>query len=517
MSQIRLFISSAQKEFAKERKALRDFLRGDPLLRRFFEAFLFEEAPAKDRRADEVYLNEVERSSIYIGFFGNEYGVPDKKGLSPTHREFLRATDLKKHRLIFVKGGDDSIRKPQMRALIEEAESQLVRRRFVTTVELIAGIYASLIDYLADKDFLRFGPFDASICEDAGLKDISALKVKWFLNLARSSRGFPLEAGADMKTVLTHLRLMKKGHPTNAAILLFGREPQRFIYSSEVKCAHFHGTQVQKPIPFYQVYKGNLFELVDQAVNFVLSKIDLAVGTRAASIQAPVAYEIPPEVITEAIVNAIAHRDYTSTASVQVMLFSDRLEVWNPGGLPPALTLKSLLKPHGSYPRNPLVAEPLYLTKYIERMGTGIRDMMERCRTAGLSDPEFKLTDGLVITIRRKPGIAFETVGGITPQVTRPESRPESRLESRLESALAARILLILKNREQGKAGMASELGHKTVSGELNKQIKRLQELGLIEMTIPEKPNSPLQKYRITPKGRDLVAKLAKEVGVNEK
>jgi ATP-dependent DNA helicase RecG len=86
---------------------------------------------------------------------------------------------------------------------------------------------------------------------------------------------------------------------------LFGKQPQRFLISSEVKCAHFHGTTVRKPIPFYQVYKGNLFELVDQAVNFVLSKIDLAVGTRAQGPEAPVAYEIPPEVIAEAIVKEI--------------------------------------------------------------------------------------------------------------------------------------------------------------------------------------------------------------------
>ena len=72
MSQIRIFISSVQKEFAQERKALRDFLRGDPLLRRFFDVFLFEEGPAKDRRTDELYLDEVERSAIYIGIFGNE-------------------------------------------------------------------------------------------------------------------------------------------------------------------------------------------------------------------------------------------------------------------------------------------------------------------------------------------------------------------------------------------------------------------------------------------------------------
>jgi predicted HTH transcriptional regulator len=112
---------------------------------------------------------------------------------------------------------------------------------------------------------------------------------------------------------------LNKGKITNAAILLFGKEPQRFFLTSEVKCAHFHGKIVEKPIPFYQVYKGNLFELVDQAVNFVLSKIDFAVGTRAKGPIVPTAYEIPPEVIEEAVVNAIAHRDYNSVASVQVM------------------------------------------------------------------------------------------------------------------------------------------------------------------------------------------------------
>ena len=64
MNPMRIFISSVQKEFAEERAALRDYLRGDPLLRRFFEVFLFEEEPATDRRADEVYLDEVERCDI---------------------------------------------------------------------------------------------------------------------------------------------------------------------------------------------------------------------------------------------------------------------------------------------------------------------------------------------------------------------------------------------------------------------------------------------------------------------
>ena len=119
--------------------------------------------------------------------------------------------------------------------------------------------------------------------------------------------------------------------------------------------------------------------------------------------QAPVRYEIPREVAAEAIVNAVAHRDYTSTGSVQVMLFADRLEVWNPGRLPPSLTLEKLRQAHGSVPANPLLAEPMYLTGYIERMGTGTRDMIRRCTEAGLPEPEFAVSDGFQTIVRRTP------------------------------------------------------------------------------------------------------------------
>ena len=74
-----------------------------------------------------------------------------------------------------------------------------------------------------------------------------------------------------------------------------------------MKCAHFHGAEVAKPIPSYQIHRGTVFELIVQTVDFVLSKINLSIGTRQRSVRVSRTYEIPKEVITEVIVNAVAH------------------------------------------------------------------------------------------------------------------------------------------------------------------------------------------------------------------
>ena len=493
MTPLRIFLSSVQKEFAAERAALRDYLRGDALMRRFFDVFLFEEVPAADRRVDVLYLDEVDRADLYLGLFGNDYGFEDAEGVSPTQREFERATQRLVPRLVFVKGADDHAKHPRMQALIGQAGNELIRRRFGTVAELVGAVYAALIGFLAERGLIRSGPFDATASPKATLEDLDPERMGWFIREARRARGFPLAESATPRELLTHLNLLDDGRPTNAAVLLFGRQPQRFLMASEVKCAHFHGTEVAKPIPSYQVYKGNAFALVDQAVDFVMSKIALRVGTRAAGPQADVRYEIPREVVVEAIVNAVAHRDYTSNGSVQVMLFADRLEVWNPGRLPQSLTLAMLREPHGSVPGNPLLAEPLYLLKYIERMGTGTGDMIRLCRAAGLREPEFAQRDGFVTTVWRES----------RPE-SRPEPRPESRPEPQPESqpvSLEIRVLRLLVSGARSKADLSRGLGNKEISGQLNKVIRMLVAEQQVEPTIPDKPNSRLQRYRLTPQG----------------
>ena len=245
-----------------------------------------------------------------------------------------------------------------------------------------------------------------------------------------------------------------------------------------------------------------------------MSKINLAVGTREHSTQAPVAYEMPQEVVREAIVNAVAHRDYTSNGSVQVMLFADRLEVWNPGTLPPSLSLEKLRHPHGSVPGNPLLAEPLYLTKYIERMGTGTGDMIKRCRHAGLPEPEFALTDGFVITLRRNPERAFEAVGGEVTWDKSPDKSPDKSQEKSQEKSPDKSIHGSSGHyRLPGTALEKQRIQAMRVSGieKLFSEHLYVHSGNGLEMTIPEKPNSRLQKYRLTPEGKALLARLSKK------
>lgn len=87
-------------------------------------------------------------------------------------------------------------------------------------------------------------------------------------------------------------------------------------------------------------------------------------------------------------------RDYSSAASVQVMLFKDRLEIWSPGPLPKGMTLAKIYKRHKSYPANPLLAYAMFLRKYVEQTGTGTGDIIARCREWGLPDPKWQVEDG---------------------------------------------------------------------------------------------------------------------------
>ncbi|HHN47846.1 MAG TPA: DUF4062 domain-containing protein [Bacteroidales bacterium] len=509
MNKLRIFISSVQSEFARERQMLYEYISKDALLGRFFEPFIFEYLPASGKKAQRAWLEQVERCDIYLGLFGKQYGFNLVDEISPTEREFDHARTHNKTRLIFLINTERHDRETKMQRLILKAENEVVRKKFSSPEELKTAVYAALVNYMEEKEIIRTVPFDAALCKGATLDNIDPERIRWFIELAREKRNFPLTKSATPEEILTHLNLLRPEGLTSAAILLFGLQPQRFFITAEVRCALFPGYVVEKPITSYQVYKGSVFQQVDAAVEFVLSRINLYIGDRSQSIDVPTRYELPPASVKEAIVNAIAHRDYSSNASVQVMLFRNRLEVWNPGQLPYHLSISKLKQPHASYPANPLLAEPLYLAGYIERMGTGIPDMVKECLEAGLKEPELKQDEAFKTILWRAETNTKQVARQDTLEVT-PQENMQDAMQDTMQVTMQVEHLLEKLEGVMSREELQEKLVINNRDYFRRAYIIKALKAGLIAMTIPNKPNSKNQKYHLTEKGKALQSQLRK-------
>lgn len=499
MTPVRIFISSVMSEFAEERQRLYDYIRTDALLKLFFEPYLFEANPASDSKTQEIFLRAAGESEIYVGIWGLQYGNAAEGETSPTEQEFDAATSKNRYRLIFVKELEDGeTRDPREAELIRRAEGEVVRKKFTDYESLRGNLYAALVHYLEKNEALRLTPFDATPL-DASLDEIDPKKVEWWLGKAKAKHGVKLSMDGGVEPILRHLKLLTDdGRLTAAAILLFGRDPQKFFRQSEVKCAQFYGNDPVKPMPAYHVYEGTVFEMIDQAVDFVMSRIDVRIGTRALSTDVPVDNELPLDAVREAIVNAVTHREYNNNGSVQVMLFRNRLLVLNPGNLPRGMTVEMLSRTHDSEPTNRVLANAIFLAGYIERMGTGTTDIIRLCKESGLQEPVYENNGDFRVTIMR-PDKAGEgqSSGGVTS--TNPTTNPTT-----TNAETTTSLLNLLKGGPLSSKELMERMGLKDKKSFREVYLSRALSCGLIEMTHPENQNHRNQKYRLTEFGKDV-------------
>ena len=489
---LRIFISSVQKEFAEERRLLAEYIRHDPLLGLFFSVFLFEESPAVDVSAAKLYLPEVESSDIYLGIIGGEYGNVDNEGISPTEREYDAATKFGRERLVFLLRG--VVRDARLERFVQKIQTDVVRKSFTTEEELKGAVYAALVRSLEKRGFIRTTPFDLAFDTGCTLSDIDDNKVDDYLRRARSAKKVTIPDNADAKWILEKLEAVSPdGKVSNTGVLLFAKNPQSHFMSSEVKCLQYWGTKVERPIPSYQIYDGGLLELIENAVSFVMGRTNHEVGEPRDGAAAPGRDELPYLAVREAIVNAVCHRDYVSHGGVQVMVFRDRVEIINPGTLPKGWTVDMLTRTHHSEPRNECIAKALNWAGYVERSGNGTESIVERCQAYNLKTPEYL------------PGnVDFRAIIWRESLIHRgPKSGPKS-VEERILSSLA--------NGELSSAELAVAIGQHSLSGKLKLRIKNMLSDGIIEYTIPDKPRSRFQKYRLTDKGRGIWLKLSGSV-----
>ncbi|NOR78878.1 MAG: hypothetical protein GQ523_10825 [Methanophagales archaeon] len=227
--------------------------------------------------------------------------------------------------------------------------------------------------------------WDEKVCEDASLDDISEEKIRQFLRKAKYERRLEIDPDILVKEALERLSLIKGDKLTNAAILLFGKEPQKFFLQTKLRCARYKGTT---PITFIdlKIIEGDIIDQVEEAENFVLSHIKKA--AKIVGFERQEVWEYPINALREAIVNAICHRDYVYSSDITIGVFDDRVEITNPGTLPEPLTPEDLKKKHKSIPRNPLVANAFFLIRNIEQWGEGTNKIVKWCLEHGLREPD---------------------------------------------------------------------------------------------------------------------------------
>ena len=282
-------------------------------------------------------------------------------------------------------------------------------------IEIIVSEYPIKPVFVKDKVFIRVGKTNQKASAEkirsffseqkkkywdaesssAKLNDISPSKVKSFVNKYEEERDVILDGSKSTEAIIKKLKLLNGKKPTNAAVLLFSKEPQYHFYNSLVRCARFKGNE---PIDFEDIQdiEGTVIEQVPAVLSFIRKHLNIAASIRG-KLEREDIWEIPRDALREAIINAICHRDYESTANVQIRIFDNSLEIWNPGLLPNDISVDELKKEHSSIPRNESIARCFYMIKYIEQWGTGTNRIIRLCKEAGIKEPDFKEAGGSFI------------------------------------------------------------------------------------------------------------------------
>ena len=176
--------------------------------------------------------------------------------------------------------------------------------------------------------------------------------------------------------------------PTVAGLLLFGRDPQQFVRSAEIICVRYPGNVMGDEFARQDI-GGPLADQLRQAEAFVVSNMRRGMRIRGLTREETTEYPLP--VVREALVNAIAHRDYSIRGEgIRLLMFNNRLEVYSPGRLPGHVTVANLKDER--YSRNEALVAVLSDMGFIERLGYGIDRMITAMEEAGLPPPVFEET-----------------------------------------------------------------------------------------------------------------------------
>ena len=394
----KIFISSVRREFEYERRFIKQEIENDYILNRFFEVFLYEELSALGASPKEVYTEEAINSDIYIGLIGSDYGSILESGISPTELEYDFYNKTHNDALIYIK--DVEFREDKTEAFIKKVSNHSYTK-FNNRYDLMNAIKESLGDFIA-KNLRNYRAFDSEILLNSSCDDVDLDSLDMFFNVLDYG---PIEKIRDEKGLTKVLSTIRAGEYVDgefrlntAGALFFAKDISKFNLSHQVKMVRFFDDEGVKTFDKAE-FNMSFLKLLEEAelfFNKTLVNMSQIKGFKRETIQ-----EYPFEAIREALVNALAHRDYTiTTAAITFYIYNDRIEIKSPGRLVYPLTVEDLGE-NDPIHRNETICNIFSKTKYMEHVGTGIKRMKDAMKLNNLEEPEFIESEGFFKVIFR--------------------------------------------------------------------------------------------------------------------
>lgn len=343
------------------------------------------------------------------------------------------------------------------------------------------------------------------------VSDLDAEEIQRTVDTAiRLGRMSPLKDRSE-ESILRGLGLMEGDQLLQAAVVLFGQDShlQSDFPQCSIRLARFRGIDRLSDFADNRQYWGHAFDLLRRAEGFLMDHVPIPGRVPADRMVREDRPWYPPRATREAMANALCHRDYCIPGgAVSLAMYDDRLEIGNPGTLHFGITVEDLIKPHASLPWNPIIAAVFHRAGIIERWGSGTLNIVDWCQSNHNPPPQWKET-------RLDVTITFWPVRENEAAQDQPKTRPRPARQLKTASAspitdhyqsLPEKVVSLLVEGSRSASEISTAMGQKRVSGQLKVVLGGLLTKQQVELTIPDKPRSRYQRYRLTEKGRAWLA-----------
>ena len=300
-----------------------------------------------------------------------------------------------------------------------------------------------------------------------------------------------------MGDILDRLGLRIDGQLTQAAQLLYGTKFLPHYPQALLKLGRFRGTKITGDIVDNRQEYLHAFAMVREAIAWLDRTLPLSARFPKGSILREDRLPVPAEALREIILNAVIHRDVGHPSSyVAIAVFDDRIEVRSIGGFPTGVRAEHLSQEHLSVRRNPLMAEVFHRTGAIEAWGRGTNRVIDACRAYGVADPTF-VDEGVGVKVTFQAEVVGDG-GDLVPQ--------RHQVGTKLALSMYQVQVLEIANVPRALSELMGPSGGTDRTKFRDQVMARLLEAGLLEMTLPDKPRSSKQQYRITAAGRSALS-----------